>query len=170
MTFNVSIKTIDRDSAGAQLRGSEDLEKPLSLVVFCGAELALAASVKPLMESAQAQIARAAKAAKFKGKVGTSLEILAPAGLAAARLLLIGVDAGSDEGETKTSAKSATEEFLSLGGKTIGRLPQSGAALVLFDFPSEINDLSSAAAQFSLGAWLRAYRFDHYKKIGRAHV
>ncbi len=163
MTFNVTIKTVSFDEAGAQLRGSEDLEKPVTLVAFSGAELALAASVKPLLESAQAQIARAAKAAKFKGKAGSSLEILAPIGLAAARLVLIGVDTGSEETESKSSAKSPSEEFLNLGGKTAGRLPQAGAALVLFDFPNRPSDLSAAAAQFALGAWLRAYRFDQYK-------
>ncbi|MBM3575928.1 MAG: leucyl aminopeptidase, partial [Alphaproteobacteria bacterium] len=152
MTFNVTIKTVSFDEAGAQLRGSEDLEKPVTLVAFAGADLALAASVKPLLESAQTQIARAAKAAKFKGKAGSSLEILAPVGLAAARLVLIGVDTGSEETETKSSAKSPLEEFLNLGGKTAGRLPQAGAALVLFDFPNRPSDLSTVAAQFALGA------------------
>ena len=52
---------------------------------------------------------------------------------------------------------------MNLGGKTAGRLPQAGAALVLFDFPNRPSDLSTAAAQFALGAWLRAYRFDQYK-------
>ncbi|MFM8647836.1 MAG: leucyl aminopeptidase, partial [Methylocystis sp.] len=46
---------------------------------------------------------------------------------------------------------------------TAGRLPQAGAALVLFDFPNRPSDLSTVAAQFALGAWLRAYRFDQYK-------
>ena len=80
------------------------------------------------LKDAQPQIERAAAAAKFKGKTGSSLEILAPVGVAASRLVILGVGAGGgDEGEKPTKF----EDYLSLGGQTAAKIEAGAAAIVL---------------------------------------
>jgi leucyl aminopeptidase len=164
MSLNAKYEILTFDEAEAALRAPEDAARPRTLVVFAGNELALSERAKVLLKDAQPQIGRAAAAAKFKGKSGSSLEILAPAGVPASRLLLMGVGVGAaEEGESKAEKPAKFEDYLSLGGQTAGKLGQGAAAVVFFDLPEAPAEPAAAAAQFALGGWLRAYKFDHYK-------
>jgi leucyl aminopeptidase len=99
-------------------------------------------------------VARAAKAENFKGKKTKTLELIAPAGLKADRLVVIGL------GKPK-ELKAA--DWLKLGGAAMGRVPASArAATVILDLP-EGKAAPEEAADFALGMRLRAYRFDRYK-------
>ena len=69
-----------------------------ALIAFVGAGLGLGEATRQALGEAAASIPRAAEAAGFKGKIGSALDILAPAGLAASRLLLLGT-APEKEGE-----------------------------------------------------------------------
>jgi leucyl aminopeptidase len=124
-----------------------------ALVVFVDGALALGAASAAALGEAAGVIPRAAEAASFKGKIGSALDILAPAGLAAQRLLVLGT-APEKEGEKV--------DFLRLGGLTIAKLGKAAQARVLFDFASPPGDASAAAA-FALGLRLRAYKFDQFK-------
>lgn len=141
----------------------------LTLVAFVGADLAMGPAAEVLLARLQPQIAKAAAAARFKGHSSTFLELLAPAGLAADRLLLAGI--GAEKGNAKAKAKSAEPEpakapqkpnFPALGGALMGRLAGPQAS-VLFDLPPGVEGGADAAAEFALGLQLRAYKFDLYK-------
>lgn len=168
MTLNVKYEAVTFDAAADRLRGAGEAGRTRTVVVFAGPELAMAGSAKNLLKSAADQIARASAAAKFKGKSGSCLEILAPAGVEAGRLLLVGVGPGKAGDKAESAADEAAqtskpEDFLALGGQTIGRLAPGDEAVILFDLPEAPTDPVAAAAEFALGGWLRAYRFDQYR-------
>ena len=173
MSAEVKFEPLSFDDVKSRLAGPEDKTSPRTLVVFAGAELAFGAATKALLAGAADQIARAAAYAKFTGKSGSALEILVPAGLpGASRLLLLGTAAAASDGaqaekpktpDTKTPDTKTFDDFLTLGGQTMGKIGAGANALVLFDPPQAPADAGAAAGQFALGAVLRAYKFDQYK-------
>ncbi len=102
----------------------------------------------------QALVPRAAEASAFKGKIGSALDILAPAGLAAHRLLVLG---------TAPEKDGATTDYLRLGGLAVAKLGKAKNARILFDFATPPEDFAAAAADFALGLRLRGYKFDQFK-------
>ena len=122
-------------------------------VIFVGAALSHAPGLQRFLVGAAAQIAAAAKTTSFRGKSLSSLDILAPAGLACERLLVVGVE--------RDKEKKATD-FAELGGYVSGKIGASKTATIAFVAPDGDWD-ASAAADFMMGAHLRAYRFDKYK-------
>ena len=82
------------------------------LVVFCDDGLkfgsATAKAVGPALGSATGLVARAAKAERFTGKSGTSLELIVPEGLKVSRLVIVGVGKIAD---------LTPKDFLKLGGR-----------------------------------------------------
>jgi leucyl aminopeptidase len=100
------------------------------------------------------QIKRAAAAGSFKGKLGSALDILAPPGLKAARLIVVGAG--------KASALKE-QDYLKLGGVAAGKLPASTTeATIVAELPH--GALKPAqVANIAAGARLAAYRFDRYK-------
>ena len=178
MSAEVKFEPLSFDDVKSRLAGPEDKASPRTLVVFAGAELAFGAAAKGLLAGAADQIARAAAYAKFTGKSGSALEILAPAGLpGASRLLLLGTAAAAGDGaqaekpktsdaktpDAKTPDAKTPDDFLTLGGQAMGKIGAGANALVLFDPPRTPADAGAAAGQFALGAVLRAYKFDQYK-------
>ena len=129
-----------------------------TLVAFVGADLKAGAQAAAVLAPIEATLAAAAETVGFKGKAMTALDILAPAGLSAARLLVIGVAPGKD---------SQPIDFVQLGGFVAGKLTKAKAATALFESPGVDSPVeawgATAAADFALGARLRAYKFDKYK-------
>src|SRR5215471_12641481 len=120
------------------------------LVVFMNGELRLGPATSRIIGRNHDVIARTARAEKFTGKLGAVLDFLAPAGLQAGRLIVIG---------------SGTEspDFAKLGGTVMGKIPASAAeADILLELPSGAIK-PDQAADFALGARLRAYAFERYK-------
>jgi leucyl aminopeptidase len=111
-------------------------------------------STRSALGSAADLVARAAKADRFTGKSGSTLDIVAPSGLKAARLVVIG---------TGKAADRKPQDLVKLGGIAMGRVPSAAAEatviLELADGPLK----PDAAADFALGATLRGYSFDRYK-------
>ncbi len=100
-------------------------------------------------------IEKAAAAARFTGASGQVLEILAPAGIEAGRLLVIGVGA-PDKVEPLSVERWA--------GAAVRRLIASGAEkLVLLPDGFPAVPAAEAAARAACGARLAAYRFDPYR-------
>ncbi|MGO9428060.1 M17 family peptidase N-terminal domain-containing protein, partial [Rhodoblastus sp.] len=124
------------------------------LVVFAGDGLGLGAATQAALGDAAALIPRAAETASFKGKIGSSLDILAPAGVAAPRLIVLGA-APEKEGEKL--------DYVRLGGLAVSKLGKAKKALILFDFAAPPENVATAAADFALGLRLRAYKFDQFK-------
>ena len=76
--------------------GSLSAPKGSALVAFVGADMKPAAAVTAQFGDLEPLIRAAAKASNFKGAQRTALDILAPAGLDASRLVVVGVAPGKD--------------------------------------------------------------------------
>ncbi len=131
--------------------GSTETGQRGTLVVFAGAEAALGDRTASLLGRAAEAVRAAASIAKFKGKAGSSVELLAPADLGVDRLLVIGTE--PDRPDPKNA-------FMTLGGAVMGRLKGAEGVRIAFDLPGAD---AEAAADFAVGMKLRAYRFDTYK-------
>jgi len=160
MSLDVKFEVLPFDEAERRLATPEEAGKPRALVVFAGADASFGGRTKALLKDAEEQVSRAAAATKFTGKSGSSLEILAPRGLAVARLLILGVGPAPAEGGEADKAK-VFDDFLGLGGQTAGKLGQGASAVVYFELP--VPPADAASGQFALGAFLRTYKFDLYK-------
>jgi len=100
-------------------------------------------------------LSRAMKAARFTGKKGQLLDVLAPQGLPNPRVLLIGIG---------DPAKLEHKDLADLGGAVTGHLLGTGeteAAFLVGDIKGPDGGLRGA--QYAFGALLRAYRFDKYR-------
>jgi leucyl aminopeptidase len=124
-----------------------------TLVVFVDADLRPGARTAGILGEGGGRLRSAAATLGFKGKSLSALDILEPAGLGAARLLVVGVAPGKD---------GKPLDFAALGGFVCGKLGKARTARVAFESPGEAWD-AAAAAEFALGLRLRAYRFDKYK-------
>jgi leucyl aminopeptidase len=124
------------------------------LAVFCDDTLKLGVATRKALGPAADLVGRAAAANQFKGKTGSTLDILAPQGLKASRLIVVGAG--------KVSAIK-DNDFLKLGGALAGSLNAgSEAVTVVAELPGGAMTPEQAAAVAS-GIRLRAYRFDRYK-------
>jgi leucyl aminopeptidase len=122
------------------------------LVVFADENLRFGSATQALLKPSGDLVARAAAADGFKGKSGTALDIVAPAGLKASRLVVVGVGKAV---EPETLAK--------LGGAAMGRIPAAATeATIVLDLPAGPMK-PEQAADVALGVELRAYVFDRYK-------
>jgi leucyl aminopeptidase len=122
------------------------------LVVFADDGLRLGSATQALLKPTGDLVARAAAADNFKGRNGTALDIVAPQGLKASRLIVIGVGKASD-----------LEDFVKLGGAVMGRIPAAaGEATIVLELPGGPMK-PEQATDVALGVELRAYAFDRYK-------
>ena len=125
-----------------------------TLVVFCDDALKFGAATRKTLGRAANLVRRVADTNQFKGKSGSSLDILAPQGLKASRLIVVGAG--------KLSAIK-DNDFLKLGGAVAGKLRAgNGAVTIVAELPTGAMTPDQAAAVAS-GIRLRAYRFDRYK-------
>ena len=124
------------------------------LVVFCDDTLKFGAATRKALGAAADVVGRAAATNQFKGKSGSVLDILAPEGLKASRLIVIGAG--------KLSAIN-DYDFLKLGGAAAGKLRAGNDAVtIVAELPTGALTPDQAAAVAS-GVRLRAYKFDRYK-------
>ncbi len=102
-------------------------------------------------------LTRALKFSSFTGKPGQFLEVVAPAGLAASRILLAGL------GKPESVDEKGLE---TLGAQIVARLYAAGesAASIELDIPkgSKLKK-TELAAHLAFGARLRSYAFDKYR-------
>jgi len=124
------------------------------LIVLTDDALALGPATRKALGKAAGLVQRAAKAERFTGKSGTSLDLLLPEGLKVDRLVVLGAGKASE-----FKAKDA----LKLGGAAMGKAPKSAADITVFaELPSGPLDVAQAA-DLAQGIVLRAYAFDQYK-------
>ena len=124
-------------------------ESALALLVFEGGTLAGPAAA--LDAASDGALSRAVAASRFKGSKGQTLDLLAPAGTEAGRVLLVGAGARDalDDLALEQAAASAYAAVKASGLKVL--------ALDLTDLTAE------QAAHAAYGAKLAAYRFDRYR-------
>jgi leucyl aminopeptidase len=105
-------------------------------------------------------LTRAIQISRFKGRAGHAIEVLAPTGVKATRIILVGL------GKPDAFDSAAAER---MAATVLGRLLTSGETTLAFavDLPkgAKITE-GELAAHFAFGAMLRSYRFDHYRKLG----
>ncbi|MFC7290203.1 leucyl aminopeptidase [Hirschia litorea] len=101
-------------------------------------------------KSSQGALTKAMKAARFEGKLGQIVEILAPSGVDAERVLIVGLG---------KSDKADDRSFENTGATLVKKLLVSGANSL------DIVGAGSAdsVARLALGARLASYRFDNYR-------
>jgi leucyl aminopeptidase len=124
-----------------------------TLVVLAGDELRLGPVARSL--GVEEIVRRAAAASGYKAKSMTVLDILAPAGLGLDRLIAIGTGKPGDLKE---------RDWARLGGAAMGALGRGKAATAIVERPDGKRLAPAAVAGFGLGAQLRSYAFDKYKK------
>ena len=124
------------------------------LVVLTDDSLGFGPRTRGVLGTAAAMVAKAAKAERFTGKSGSALDIVAPAGLKASRLIVLG---------TGKAAERKSQDFVKLGGVVMGRVPAAASeAVAILELPDAALK-PDAAADVALGATLRTYSFDRYK-------
>jgi leucyl aminopeptidase len=124
------------------------------LVVFCDDGLRIGSATRAALGPAVALIERVAGIENFKGKLGSTLDIVAPADLKADRLVVVGLGKPKD---------IKPHDALKLGGVALGKVPAAARDVtMLAEYPTGVMD-PEAVAGLGIGARLRAYRFDRYK-------
>jgi leucyl aminopeptidase len=124
------------------------------LIVFCDDGLKFGSAARAALEPADDLVTRAAAAERFKGKNASALDIVAPAGLAVARLIVVGV------GKVRDLKPGS---WVKLGGTAMGKVPPSASEVtIIADLPGG-TPKPDRVADMALGIRLRAYSFDRYK-------
>jgi leucyl aminopeptidase len=148
------------ESTGKTMSGTPKISfsepKPPSggtFVVLVDENLRSGRLTRRALEPAGNLVSRAARTEGFKGKKGKILDLVAPAGLKADRLIVFGLGKLREIGPG---------EWVKLGGGLMGKTAAAGNVTVLFEFPEGAAP-AEAAADFAFGMRLRAYRFDRYK-------
>ncbi len=102
-------------------------------------------------------ISRAARVSEFKGKAGQTLEVLAPAGVKASRIIVLGLGKPGDLDAAGLEAAAAT---------ALGKLKGTAEAQITFEIdPPKGGKLKPGdiAAHLAFGAKLKSYAFNHYR-------
>ena len=124
------------------------------LVVFCDDALKFGAATRKTLGAAANLVKRAAETGNFKGKSGSTLDILAPEGIKVQRLIVVG---------TGKASAIKQKDFLKFGGLVAGKLNASSAAVtIVAELPGGAMAPDQAGAVAS-GIRLRAYKFDRYQ-------
>ena len=124
------------------------------LVVFCDEALKFGEATRKTLGAAANTVKRAAATNQFKGKSASVLDIPAPEGIKAERLIVVGVGKPADIKE---------KDFLKFGGVTAGKLNAASANVtIIAELPGGAMP-PDAAAGIASGLRLRAYKFDRYK-------
>ena len=124
------------------------------LIVFCEEGLKLGRATRKALAAAGDLVQRAAAADRFTGKSGTALEIVAPAGLAAPRLVVLGVG---------KAGKLKSQDFVKLGGTAMGKVPNAATEATIIAELAAGALKAEQAADVAFGTRLRGYAFDRYK-------
>lgn len=129
--------------------------QPIVVLVPRGVELTGAADALDMASGGH--LRRACRAARFTGAFAEICEVLAPMGINASRVLLVGL------GDIREAGSS---EFERIGGTLCARLLCSGETRVVVEttnLEGTALPRQEIASRMAFGARLRAYRFDRYR-------
>src|SRR5262249_19677583 len=133
------------------------LPKAGALVVLAAEGAAFAGPAAEADKASGGSLTRAKAASRFTGGKGQFLEVMAPNGMAASRILVAGVG---------KAGKLDPLTLEAVGGNVVSRLARSGESTVSI----AVEKLAGArpqpaqmAAHIAYGARLASYRFDHYR-------
>ena len=125
-----------------------------SAVLLTDKSLKLGPRSAALEAAAGGRFARAAGAARFKGKALKAVQLLSPGDVALDRLVFVGLG---------DPAKLSKQDWLKLGGAIASSVGGAGDVTVVLERPDGERVSSSEAADVALGIVLRSYSFDKYK-------
>jgi leucyl aminopeptidase len=126
-----------------------------ALLLLAGQELTLASVARAMDERSKGALTKAARAADFTGKAKTAIEVLAPPGIDAPRVILAGMGRAPKE-----------LDRLQLGGFAFAQISaRKGETGTLVAEPADPGEVSADvfAADLALGALLRSYNFRKYR-------
>ena len=141
---------------------SIDLKRQGAIVAFATEGKSLSASAAALDEATGGALGRAIQASRFTGARDQSLTVMAPHGIKASRILLIGLGKAADIDELAAQR---------IGGQVVAELGTSGESAVAIAIdPIAGTSLAAAAiaANAAYGAVLGSYRFDKYRTTEKA--
>ena len=119
------------------------------LVLFCEDGLKFGSAALRAIKPTGDLVTRAAAADRFKGKNGSALDIVAPLGLEATRLVVVGVGKARD---------LKTRDFVKLGGAVMGRIPAAaGEVTILVDLPGGLAEAGSGRRSRARRSTARLY-------------
>ncbi len=124
------------------------------LVVLTDESLKFGRTATKMLAPARDHFERSAKAEGFKGKKKKAMELVAPQGLKAERIIVVGTGKPQDMKES---------DWVRLGGFIMGKVPPAAKAVTLLAESPDGKITGEQAADMALGMQLRAYRFDRYK-------
>ncbi|MBZ6378554.1 leucyl aminopeptidase [Pacificimonas flava] len=136
---------------------SEAPAEGAALVVLSAKDLVLSEAAQRIDEAGDGALRRAAKAARFSGEEGKSVELLAPAGSNASRVILMG---------TGAQGRGTAYAFEKLGAGIAAQLSRSGTVRAVVDLGGAADlgiSKEEAAARIANGIQMRNYAFDGYK-------
>jgi leucyl aminopeptidase len=124
------------------------------LVVFTDAQRNFGPATRKALGEAADVVTRAAEAERFNGKNGSVLDIAAPGGLKASRLVVVGTGKASD---------LKPQELVKLGGVAMGKIPGAATEATVLAELADGPMTPDRAADIGLGLLLRSYAFERYK-------
>jgi len=124
------------------------------LITFCAENLKFGPATQRALAPLGDALRRAAAADRFSGKNGSTLDIIAPAGLSVPRLIVVGI---GKESELKG------RDVVKLGGVAMGKVPAAAAEATIFAEFGSGSLKADQIADLALGVRLRAYTFERYK-------
>ena len=124
------------------------------LVLFCEEGLKLGPACRRALAPTGDLLQRAATADRFTGKKGSTLEIVAPSGLAANRLVVLGVG---------KAPRFKAHDLVKLGGVAVGKVPATASSATIVAELASGSLKPDQSAELALGTQLRSYVFDCYK-------
>jgi len=139
-----------------------DLKRQGAIVALVSQNKTLSASAQALDKATGGAVGNAIAASRFTGALDQTLTIMAPNGMKAGRILLIGV--GKPEDIDELAAQR-------IGGRIVAALADSGekTASVAVDAIKGVKlSAATVAANAACGARLRSYRFDKYRTTEKA--
>ncbi len=127
-----------------------------AMVVAVGADCLLSPAAEAADRATGGAVRRAIAASRFSGKAGQFLDLMAPAGINAGRLVLAGVGASAD---------ATARTWQDWAGNIYGHLAGSGAAAATLRVETMGGPVAEAdaAANAAFGIALASYRFDRYR-------
>jgi leucyl aminopeptidase len=136
---------------------SPDLSKTGALAVFATEKATLSPSAAKLDRETGGAIKRALSASKFKGEKGQTLKLLAPQGVKASQILLVGL------GKAKDIDDLAAQNAGGIVVRELSASVETTASVVVDEIKGADISPSDFAANAAYGALLRSYRFDKYR-------
>ena len=144
MSASVEIEFVPLSEVQPGAAGPAGVEKG-TLVVFAAGDLEMGPAASRILGPAVDLVHQAAATAKFKGRASSALDILAPSGVAADRLLVIGTTPKKD-----AKGEVAPPNYPNLGGFLGGKLGGTERATIVFEFPKAPTDPAAAAADLAM--------------------